>query len=78
MMRRKRMNVYAVFHATSYEGSELLGIYQYLSQAQEAEYAWRLQWADSALYTGNSAWTEIREIALGAAPTTDAGKIVED
>jgi len=74
------MTVYALFHATSYEeGSELLGVYQYLSQAQEAEYAWRLQQKEEApyLYEGHSAWTEIRELTLGAAPTTSAGKIVE-
>jgi len=75
------MTVYALFHATSYEeGSELLGVYQYLSQAQEAEYAWRLKMKEEApyLYEGHSAWTEIRELTLGAAPTTNAGKIVED
>ncbi len=74
------MNVYALFHATSYEGSELLGIYQYLSQAQEAEYAWRLEMKEEApyLYEDNSAWTEIREVTLGAAPANDAGKIMEN
>lgn len=74
------MNVYALFHATSYEGSELLGIYQYLSQAQEAEYAWRQEMLKEAayLYADCSAWTEIRELTLGAQPVNDAGKIMED
>lgn len=59
------MNVYTVTHCTSYEGSTLLGIYQYLSQAQEAEYAWKLE--DDFNNSDNS-WTEIREVTLGAAP----------
>lgn len=73
------MYVYAVFHGTFCEGNELLGIYKYLSQAQEAEYAWRLEASKDmpGLYDGSSAWTEIREILLGEAPTTNAGKIVE-
>ena len=73
------MSVYAVFHSTFLEGNELLGIYKYLSQAQEAEYAWRLEASKDmpGLYDGSSAWTEIREILLGEAPTTNAGKIVE-
>jgi hypothetical protein len=73
------MSVYAVFHGTFCEGNELLGIYKYLSQAQEAEYAWRLEASKDmpGLYDGNSAWTEIREILLGEAPKTDIGKIVE-
>jgi hypothetical protein len=74
------MKVYTLSHCNNYEGSELLGIYQYLSQAQEAEYAWRLEAAKDMpyLYENNSAWTEIREVTLGAAPVTDAGKLMED
>lgn len=73
------MYVYALFHVTTSEGSELLGIYKYLSQVQEAEYAWKLQASKDmpGLYDGRSAWTEIREILLGEAPTTGIGKIVE-
>ena len=72
------MSVYVLFHG-SFEGTELLGVYKYLSQAQEAEYAWRLQAAKDmpGLYDDHSAWTEIREVLLGAAPSFDAGKIVE-
>jgi len=67
------MQVYTLSHCTSYEGSELLGIYQYLSQAQEAEYAWKLQQKEEApyLYSDNGAWTEIREVTMGAAPVSD-------
>ena len=73
------MSVYALFQCMRYVGSYLLGAYKYLSQAQEAEYAWRLQAAKDmpGLYDDHSAWTEIREILLGEAPTTDAGKLVE-
>jgi hypothetical protein len=68
------MKVYTLSHVTLYEGSVLLGIYQYLSQAQEAEYAWRLQQKEEApyLYSGNGAWTEIREVTMGAAPAFES------
>jgi hypothetical protein len=74
------MNVYTLSHCTDHEGTELLGVYQYLGQAQEAEYAWKLQAKTDMpyLYADCSAWTEIREVTLGTAPATDAGKIVED
>ena len=68
------MSVYALFHCAAYEGSTLLGAYKYLSQAQEAEYAYKLQYSKEEM-AGD--WTEIREILLGAAPSFDAGKIVE-
>ena len=73
------MKVYTLSHCTDHEGTKLLGIYQYLSQAQEAEYAWRLQQKVDApyLYADCSAWTEIREVTLGAAPTNDVGVEVE-
>lgn len=69
------MNVYALFHCIAYEGSTLLGIYQYLSQAQEAEYAYKLEHMKSDAEIGD--WTEIREVTLGAAPSFDAGEEVE-
>lgn len=68
------MSVYALFHCAAYEGSTLLGAYKYLSQAQEAEYAYKLEHKSDELLGD---WTEIREVLLGAAPTFDAGKIVE-
>ncbi len=69
------MSVYALFHCMPYEGSYLLGAYKYLSQAQEAEYAYGLENAD---VVDGPEWTEIREVLLGAAPTFDAGKEVKD
>lgn len=66
------MSVYVLLHCSSYEGHDFLGAYKYLSQAQEAEYAYKLENA-----VGECEWTEIREVLLGAAPTYDAGKIVE-
>jgi hypothetical protein len=66
------MKVYTLTHCTSYEGDTLLGIYQYLSQAQEAEYAYMLQ-AD----TRDHMWTEIREVTMGAAPLVDGFKLGE-
>lgn len=68
------MNVYAVFHCEAHEGSTLLGVYKYLSQAQEAEYAYKLENSREEM-AGD--WTEIREILLGAAPSFEAGKVVE-
>ena len=68
------MSVYALFHCMPYEGSYLLGAYKYLSQAQEAEYAYKLENSKEEM-AGD--WTEIREILLGAAPSFDAGKLVE-
>ena len=49
----------------------LLGIYKYLSQAQEAEYAYNLDRLDrpGASYEP----TQIREITVGAAPAFDCG-----
>ena len=72
------MKVYALLHGISYEGSYLLGIYQYLSQAQEAEYAWRQEQLKEAeyLYADCSAWTEIQELTLGAAPKWETGVAV--
>ena len=70
------MSVYVLLHCSSYEGSTFLGAYKYLSQAQEAEYAYKMQHADVMVIAGD--WTEIREILLGAAPTFDAGEIVEN
>ena len=67
------MSVYVLLHCSSYEGHDFLGSYKYLSQAQEAEYAYKLE-----NHVGDSEWTEIREVLLGAAPVTDAGAIVED
>jgi len=64
------MKVYTLSHCTSYEGDKLLGIYQYLSQAQEAEYAFKLKKFD--------AWTEIREVTMGAAPKLDFGGLGEE
>lgn len=69
------MNVYALFHCAAYENSTFLGAYKYLSQAQEAEYAYKLEHMKSDAEIGD--WTEIREVLLGAAPSFDAGKIVE-
>lgn len=68
------MSVYALLHCSQYEGEELLGIYKYLSQAQEAQYAYNLQYSQEEM-AGD--WTEIREVTIGAAPTAKAGKIVE-
>jgi hypothetical protein len=64
------MKVYTLSHCTNYEGDTLLGIYQYLSQAQEAEYAYMLQ-ADTRVQM----WTEIREVTMGAAPLVDEYKL---
>ena len=69
------MSVYVLLHCSSYEGSTFLGAYKYLSQAQEAEYAWKLE---DEFKNSERSWTEIREILLGAAPSFDAGKLVED
>ena len=69
------MSVYVLLHCSSYEGSTFLGAYKYLSQAQEAEYAWKLE---DEFNNSDHCWTEIREILLGAAPSFEAGKIVED
>ena len=69
------MSVYVLLHCSSYEGSTFLGAYKYLSQAQEAEYAWKLE---DEFKNSERSWTEIREILLGAAPSFDAGAIVED
>lgn len=69
------MSVYVLLHCSSYEGSTFLGAYKYLSQAQEAEYAWKLE---DEFNNSERRWTEIREILLGAAPSFDAGKLVED
>ena len=69
------MSVYVLLHCSSYEGQEFLGAYKYLSQAQEAEYAYKLENSKEEM-AGD--WTEIREILLGAAPSFDAGKLVED
>jgi hypothetical protein len=69
------MSVYALFHCMPYEGRIFLGAYKYLSQAQEAEYAYGLE---NAEVVDGPEWTEIREVLLGAAPSFDAGKIVED
>ena len=69
------MSVYVLLHCSSYEGSTFLGAYKYLSQAQEAEYAWKLE---DEFKNSERSWTEIREILLGEAPSLDAGKIVED
>ena len=66
------MKVYALLLGAECEGSTLLGIYQYLSQAQEAEYAYRLNETVTSCE-----WTEIREVTLGAAPVFEAGKAVE-
>lgn len=68
------MSVYVLLHCSSYEGSTFLGAYKYLSQAQEAEYAWKL---GDEFNNSEHSWTEIREILLGAAPSFDAGKEVE-
>ena len=68
------MSVYVLLHCSSYEGSTFLGAYKYLSQAQEAEYAYKLENSKEEM-AGD--WTEIREILLGAAPSFDAGKLVE-
>ena len=67
------MKVYALLHGISYEGSYLLGIYQYLSQAQEAEYAYRLSEDFANL---QDQWTEIREVTMGAAPKFETGVAV--
>jgi len=69
------MSVYVLLHCTSYEGQEFLGAYKYLSQAQEAEYAYNLQFSKQEM-AGD--WTEIREVILGTAPATGAGKREED
>lgn len=69
------MSVYVLLHCSSYEGSTFLGAYKYLSQAQEAEYAWKLE---DEFNNSERSWTEIREILLGATPSFDAGKLVED
>ena len=69
------MSVYVLLHCTSYEGQQFLGAYKYLSQAQEAEYAYKLKNFKKEI---DGEWTEIREVLLGAAPSFDAGKIVED
>jgi len=66
------MKVYTLSHCTSYEGDNLLGIYQYLSQAQEAEYAFKL---NEEMF---DAWTEIREVTMGAAPKLDFGGLGEE
>ena len=63
--------VYVLYRCTS-EGNELIGIYEYLSQAQVAGYAYIISQP-----TSDRVWTEVREVIMGAAPTTDAGKIVE-
>ena len=68
------LSVYALLHCSQYNGEELLGIYKYLSQAQEAEYAYRLEYSEEEM-AGD--WTEIREVLCGAAPSPKAGKIVE-
>lgn len=66
------MSIYAVFRCTAYEGEEFLGAYKYLSQAQEAEYAYNLENSKDEMADD---WTEIREILLGE---LGAGKVVED
>ena len=68
------MSVYVLLHCSSYEGHDFLGAYKYLSQAQEAEYAYGLE---NAEVKDGPEWTEIREILLGAAPIFDAGKEVK-
>lgn len=68
------MNVYVLLQCSQYEGQEFLGAYKYLSQAQEAEYAYKLQYSQEEM-AGD--WTEIREVTLGAAPAFSAGKRVE-
>ncbi len=68
------MSVYVLLHCSQYEGEQFLGVYKYLSQAQEAEYAYRLQYSQEEM-AGD--WTEIREVLCGEAPAFGAGKIVE-
>ena len=67
------MKVYALFHNMRYEGTFLLGVYQYLSQAQEAEYAYRLSEKIEDFVTH---FTEIREITLGSSPEFECGSRV--
>jgi len=66
------MKVYTLSRCTSSAGNALLGIYKYLSQAQEAEYAYML-----AADTSDRMWTEIREVTMGAAPDFECGKVME-
>ena len=68
------MKVYVLLFSAAYEGSQLLGVYQYLSQAQEAGYAYRLENSD---IDGEHSWTEIREVTMGAAPDFECGKVME-
>jgi hypothetical protein len=57
------MKVYTLSRCTSFDGNALIGIYQYLSQAQEAAYAYII-----SLPTTDRVWTEVREVTMGAAP----------
>jgi len=64
--------VYVLYRCTS-GCNELLGIYEYQSQAQEARYAYII-----AQPVSDRVWTEVRQVTMGAAPTINAGKIMED